>query len=303
MQILFINILMDGASPYALAAASPMPLSSWSHIFLLSSGPPSQSLGVDPVDHAVMRKPPRKKDEPIISRRILMRVLFSATVIVAGTLFIYYFALSDDHNMSRRDQTMVRIFPTVTYSAVIIELIYPLWADILLFRFPRSRLGGSEPRTRLRDHTEPNVVDHCRGLVHIAARAGLRPLHASYLSDRGATDGRPTFTLCVGGIVVCAARVASTVRAFAEPERDVCDCDGGACMMDGGHGDRDGHIGGCGICAMEVDDPIYYYACGCVFWLLSATCGRNSYRLLGRCRCTDHGRTRKTLLKEQALLK
>ncbi|KAI9510330.1 Ca-transporting ATPase [Russula earlei] len=80
MQILFINILMDG--------------------------PPSQSLGVDPVDRAVMRKPPRRKDEPIINRRILMRVIFSASVIVAGTLFIYYFALSDDNNMSRRDQTM-----------------------------------------------------------------------------------------------------------------------------------------------------------------------------------------------------
>lgn len=80
MQILFINILMDG--------------------------PPSQSLGVDPIDHDVMRKPPRKKDEPIISRRILSRVAFSASVIVVGTLFIYYFALSDDHRMSRRDQTM-----------------------------------------------------------------------------------------------------------------------------------------------------------------------------------------------------
>ena len=71
-----------------------------------------------------MRKPPRKKDEPIINRRILMRVIFSATIIVVGTLFIYYFALSDDHNMSRRDQTMVRISLTVTYSAVIIDLFY-----------------------------------------------------------------------------------------------------------------------------------------------------------------------------------
>jgi len=79
MQILFINILMDG--------------------------PPSQSLGVDPVDHAVMRKPPRKKGERIIDGRIRLRVLFSATIIVDGTLFIYYFALSDN-NMSRRDQTM-----------------------------------------------------------------------------------------------------------------------------------------------------------------------------------------------------
>ncbi|THH20819.1 hypothetical protein EUX98_g8514 [Antrodiella citrinella] len=79
MQILFINILMDG--------------------------PPSQSLGVDPVDPAIMRRPPRKKDEPIISQRLLYRILFSATMIVLGTLFVYTYALSDDH-MSRREQTM-----------------------------------------------------------------------------------------------------------------------------------------------------------------------------------------------------
>jgi len=151
-----------------------------------------------------MRKPPRKKDEPIINRRILMRVIFSATVIVAGTLFIYYFALSDDHNMSRRDQTMVRISLSVIYSAVVMNLFYPC-ADVLLFRFPRPRFGSSEPWTRLRDHTKPNVVDHRRGLVHVAARAGLRPLHASGLSDRGATVGRPTLALCAGGIVVRAA--------------------------------------------------------------------------------------------------
>ncbi|KAJ7251155.1 Ca-transporting ATPase [Mycena haematopus] len=79
MQILFINILMDG--------------------------PPSQSLGVDPVDAAVMRRPPRKKDAPIITRRLLYRVLFSASIIVVGTLFVYMFALEDE-NMSRREQTM-----------------------------------------------------------------------------------------------------------------------------------------------------------------------------------------------------
>ncbi|KAF7350904.1 Calcium-transporting ATPase 1 [Mycena sanguinolenta] len=79
MQILFINILMDG--------------------------PPSQSLGVDPVDPAVMRRPPRKKDAPIITRRLLYRVLFSASIIVVGTLFVYMFALEDE-TMSRREQTM-----------------------------------------------------------------------------------------------------------------------------------------------------------------------------------------------------
>jgi len=79
MQILFINILMDG--------------------------PPSQSLGVDPVDLAVMRRPPRKKNAPIITRRLLWRVLFSASIIVIGTLFVYVFAL-EDSSMSKREQTM-----------------------------------------------------------------------------------------------------------------------------------------------------------------------------------------------------
>ena len=64
-----------------------------------------------------------------------------------------------------------------------------LCADIFLFGFPRPRLGSSEPWTRLRDHTKSNAVDHRRGLIYSAARAGLRPFHASDLSDRGATDG------------------------------------------------------------------------------------------------------------------
>ncbi|KAH9914676.1 calcium-transporting ATPase [Fomitopsis serialis] len=79
MQILFINILMDG--------------------------PPSQSLGVDPVNQEVMRRPPRKKDAPIISKQLTYRILFSATMIVVGTMYMYLYALSDD-NMSRREQTM-----------------------------------------------------------------------------------------------------------------------------------------------------------------------------------------------------
>ncbi|PWN29113.1 calcium-transporting P [Jaminaea rosea] len=81
MQILFINILMDG--------------------------PPSQSLGVDPVDRAVvMRRRPRRKDAPVLTRRVLMRVLFSATIIVLGTLYIYVAELTDDGFADERDQTM-----------------------------------------------------------------------------------------------------------------------------------------------------------------------------------------------------
>lgn len=71
-------------------------------------GPPSQSLGVDPADPAVMRKPPRKKNEDLITRRVIGRIVFSATVIVFATLFVYATALSDSM-MSHRDQTMVSV--------------------------------------------------------------------------------------------------------------------------------------------------------------------------------------------------
>ncbi|OCF61009.1 calcium-transporting P-type ATPase, PMR1-type [Kwoniella mangroviensis CBS 10435] len=79
MQILFINILMDG--------------------------PPAQALGVDPVDKEIMRRPPRKKGDHILSKRLIGRVAFSATMIVLGTLYIYLREISDG-SMSKRDQTM-----------------------------------------------------------------------------------------------------------------------------------------------------------------------------------------------------
>ncbi|PPQ86469.1 hypothetical protein CVT26_011817 [Gymnopilus dilepis] len=52
-----------------------------------------------------MRRPPRKKNAPIITRRLLARVLFSASIIVLGTLFVYMTGIRDDA-MSRREQTM-----------------------------------------------------------------------------------------------------------------------------------------------------------------------------------------------------
>ena len=97
MQILFINILMYGEDLFWFQKLYG------TEYFI---GPPSQSLGVDPVDAAVMRRPPRKKNAPIITRKLLWRVLFSASIIVIGTLFVYVFALKDS-DMSKREQTMV----------------------------------------------------------------------------------------------------------------------------------------------------------------------------------------------------
>lgn len=79
MQILWINILMDG--------------------------PPAQSLGVEPVDHEVMKKPPRKRSEAILTKGLLKRVLQSATIIIIGTLYIFVKEMTDNE-ITARDTTM-----------------------------------------------------------------------------------------------------------------------------------------------------------------------------------------------------
>ncbi|WVQ79940.1 calcium-transporting P-type ATPase, PMR1-type [Cryptococcus sp. DSM 104549] len=109
MQILFINILMDG--------------------------PPAQALGVDPVDRAVMRRPPRKKGDHVLSRRLIWRVLFSALMIVLGTLWIYAVETSDG-SMSRRDQTMtftVFVFLDLVSALQNRGLTTPMFRNRMLF--------------------------------------------------------------------------------------------------------------------------------------------------------------------------
>ncbi|RUS32615.1 hypothetical protein BC938DRAFT_474906, partial [Jimgerdemannia flammicorona] len=68
-------------------------------------GPPAQSLGVEPVDHDVMRKPPRPKNKPILTRVLIMRVLSAAAIVVVGTMFIYVSEMQDGV-VTARDTTM-----------------------------------------------------------------------------------------------------------------------------------------------------------------------------------------------------
>uniref|UniRef100_A0A673B2S3 P-type Ca(2+) transporter n=1 Tax=Sphaeramia orbicularis TaxID=375764 RepID=A0A673B2S3_9TELE len=77
MQILWINIIMDG--------------------------PPAQSLGVEPVDRDVIRKPPRNVRDSIITRSLIIKVLVSALIIVCGTLFVFW---REDNVITPRDTTM-----------------------------------------------------------------------------------------------------------------------------------------------------------------------------------------------------
>ncbi|XP_031843199.1 secretory pathway calcium atpase [Nomia melanderi] len=78
MQILWINIIMDG--------------------------PPAQSLGVEPVDKDVLKQKPRNTKEPMITRHLIINVLLSATIIILGTLWVYNREMINGN--TARDTTM-----------------------------------------------------------------------------------------------------------------------------------------------------------------------------------------------------
>merc|ERR1712062_17362 len=79
MQILWINIIMDG--------------------------PPAQSLGVEPADKDMARRPPRDVKQPMLSRDILLNILLSASIIVCGTLYVFK-EMMEDFKITNRDTTM-----------------------------------------------------------------------------------------------------------------------------------------------------------------------------------------------------
>lgn len=69
-------------------------------------GPPAQSLGVEPVDPAVMTRPPRSRSARVLTRPLIYRVLTSASVIVLGTMITYIREMSDSGTVTARDTTM-----------------------------------------------------------------------------------------------------------------------------------------------------------------------------------------------------
>jgi len=79
MQILWINIIMDG--------------------------PPAQSLGVEPADPELMKRPPRNTKVAMLSRDILVNICLSAAIIVCGTLYVFK-EMMEDGKITNRDTTM-----------------------------------------------------------------------------------------------------------------------------------------------------------------------------------------------------
>ncbi|KAH9072410.1 hypothetical protein EDB83DRAFT_2517174 [Lactarius deliciosus] len=111
------------------------PLNAMQILLVMSTEPIA---GIDPVDHDVPLRP-----LPLTS---------SASIIVVGTLFVYYFALSDDQCMLWHDQTMTS--------------------------YRRSRTAGlAAPDAELDAHR------HHGGLILVADWAYMHTLHASNLPD------------------------------------------------------------------------------------------------------------------------
>ena len=69
-------------------------------------GPPAQSLGVEPVDPAIMNRPPRSRTARVLTRSLIQRVLTSASIIMLGTIIIYFREMSLDNTVTARDTTM-----------------------------------------------------------------------------------------------------------------------------------------------------------------------------------------------------
>ncbi|XP_069074350.1 calcium-transporting ATPase type 2C member 2 isoform X1 [Pleurodeles waltl] len=69
MQILWINIIMDG--------------------------PPAQSLGVEPVDKDAVKQPPRCAKDAILNKTLILKILLSAVIIISGTLFVFWKEIPD----------------------------------------------------------------------------------------------------------------------------------------------------------------------------------------------------------------
>lgn len=53
-------------------------------------GPPAQSLGVEPVDKDILKRPARKTSESMINLNLIVNILLSAFIIVSGTLYVFY---------------------------------------------------------------------------------------------------------------------------------------------------------------------------------------------------------------------
>jgi Ca2+-transporting ATPase len=121
MQILWINIIMDG--------------------------PPAQSLGVEPVDPAVMNSPPRPTHARVLTRPLIRRVLTQAALIMLGTLIIYVHEMGDiddELNPGHMSRVVTNHDTTMTFTCFV---FFDMFNALTCRSESKSVLRGEMPLT------------------------------------------------------------------------------------------------------------------------------------------------------------
>src|SRR5690606_35689220 len=89
---MFLGVLLAGAigleAPGDGAVVLPLVATQLLWINLVTDGAPALALGVDPPDPDVMQQPPRSKHEGVITPKIWRGIFFVGLIMAAGTLYV-----------------------------------------------------------------------------------------------------------------------------------------------------------------------------------------------------------------------
>ena len=87
---------------------------------LLTDGLPGLALGMDPHSKDLMKRPPRKRDEKIISSDVVANIAIVGIIMMAGTLFLFYHYGMDSmkaKSIAFTTLVMFQLFNVLTYRA------------------------------------------------------------------------------------------------------------------------------------------------------------------------------------------
>jgi P-type Ca2+ transporter type 2C len=100
-----IALLVLVAACYAVGVPSPMNATMVLMANILIDGPPAQTLGLEPVDPASVRRPLSKNDERILTRGLFIRTIVTATIMALALLGSFWSRLLD--GITPRDSSLV----------------------------------------------------------------------------------------------------------------------------------------------------------------------------------------------------
>ena len=84
--------LFVAAAVLGIAGGAPFAAIAILWVNIIMDGPPAMALGLDPVDETAMDRPPRPRDEPILTRTRWSAIVTSAVVMAAGTIAVLAWA-------------------------------------------------------------------------------------------------------------------------------------------------------------------------------------------------------------------